>query len=143
MAETTLLLALAGAASTAGTAVGGLAQARQAEFQAEIAEQQAARERALAQRQAQDFRRAQSRLSGRARAGRAGSGVTGAGSSLLVEEDIAAETELGALDILNNGLVSATRLEQEARLRRMQAERGRSDVFARTTASLLGAAAAD
>ena len=143
MAETTLLLALAGAASAAGTAVQGLAQANQAEFQAEIAEQQAARERALAERQAQDFRRAQSRLSARARAGRAGSGVTGAGSSLLVEEDIAAETELGALDILNNGLVSATRLEQEARLRRMEAERQRSGALARGAASLLGAAAAD
>lgn len=119
MAETTLLLALAGtAAAAAGTAVSGVAQANQAEFQAEIAKQQAARERALAERQEKDFRRAQSRLTASSRARRAASGLSGAGSSLLVEENIAAETELGALDILNSGLVSATRLQQEARLQK-------------------------
>ncbi len=114
-----LFLALAGtAAAAAGTAAAGVAQANQAEFQAEIAKQQAGRERALAERQTKDFRRAQSRLKASSRARRAASGVSGTGSSLLIEEDIAAETELGALDILNNGLVSATRLEQEARLRK-------------------------
>ena len=128
-----ILLAVGAATAVAGAAAQGVAASNQAEFQAEIAEQQAARERQLARRQAQDFRREQSRLGAQARARRAGSGVAATGSSLLVEGDIAAETELGALDLLNNGLVSASRLEQQARLERAA---GRA---ARDRALLLGA----
>ncbi len=131
-----IALAVGAAAAAAGAAAEGVAAANQADFQAEIAEQQAERERQLAARQSQDFRREQSRLGAQARARRAGSGVAGRGSSLLVEEDITAETELGALDLLNNGVVSATRLEQQARLDRAA---GRSK---RDRALLLGATAA-
>ncbi|MDJ0970454.1 MAG: hypothetical protein QNJ06_11240 [Kiloniellales bacterium] len=131
-----IALAVGAAAAAAGAAAEGVAAANQAEFQAEIAEQQAERERQLAARQSQGLRRQQSRLGARSRARRAGSGVVGRGSSLLIEEDIAAETELGALDLLNNGVVSATRLEQQARLERA-AGRGKRD-----RALLLGAAAA-
>ncbi|MDJ0944244.1 MAG: hypothetical protein QNJ30_12300 [Kiloniellales bacterium] len=144
MAGPELFLALAGtAAAAAGTVVQGVAQANQSEFMAEIAEQQAERERRIAARQAQDFRREQSRLGARSRARRAGSGVAGRGSALLVEEDIAAETELGALDLLNNGLVSATRLEQQARLERMAGRSQRDRALLSGTSTLLSGAASD
>ena len=133
MTGTEILLAVSVAAAAAGAAAQTAAASNRAEFQAEIAEQQAERERLLAERQAKDFRREQSRLAARSRALRAGSGVAGSGSSLLIEEDIAAETELGALDLLNNGVVSSTRLEQQARLDRAAA-RGLRD-----KAVLLGA----
>lgn len=133
MTGTEILLAVSVAAAAAGAAAQTAAASNRADFQAEIAEQQAERERLLAERQTKDFRREQSRLAARSRALRAGSGVAGAGSSLLIEEDIAAETELGALDLLNNGVVSSTRLEQQARLERA-AGRDRRD-----RALLLGA----
>ena len=125
MSGTDLFLALAGGLSAAGAVAQGNTRAAETAFMAEIAKQQAERERQIAARRARDFERAQSRLGARARSRRAGSGVTGRGTPLLVEEDIAADSALGALDILNNGGVSATRLEQQARLDRLAARRAR------------------
>ena len=125
MSGTDLFLALAGGLSAAGAVADGNTRAADNEFMALIAEQQARRERQIAARQARDFEREQSRRGARARSRRAGSGVTGGGTPLLVEDDIAGETALGALDILNNGLVSATRLEQQARLDRLAGRRAR------------------
>src|SRR3546814_3042825 len=69
------------------------AQANAAEFNADMAQQQAERERQIAARDADDYRRSNSRLLATSRARRAGSGVTSQGSPLLVDETTAAEID--------------------------------------------------
>lgn len=121
---------LAAIASLAGTAVGavgsitaGQAQANTASFNAQIAQQQAEREKQIAEREAEDFRRRESRVLAAARARRGRSGTTIEGSPLLVDEATAAEIELGAQNTLVWGGTRALRLQQQATLDR---SRGRS-----------------
>src|SRR3546814_952119 len=70
----------------------------------------------FAARDADDYRRSNSRLLATSRARRAGSGVTSQGSPLLVDETTAAEIELGAQDILAGGAARAYGRQQEAAL---------------------------
>src|SRR3546814_20758343 len=86
-----------------------------------MAQQQAERERQIAARDADDYRRSNSRLLATSRARRAGSGVTSQGSPLLVDETTAAEIELGAQDILAGGAARAYGRQQEAALSRSRA----------------------
>ena len=92
---------------------------RALERQSDVLRQQARRERAVASREAMDFRRRNSRLEASARARRAASGVSSStGTPLLTQGALAGEIELGALDILNVGAARATQLQNDARLRR-------------------------
>src|SRR3546814_2381258 len=94
MPEPTTLLAIgAGAAALSGAvgAVGaissGKAAANEAEFNAKVAQQQAAQERTASRQESEDFRREQSRLFAQRRAIMGGSGVqTNVGSPLLASE---------------------------------------------------------
>ncbi len=120
-------------ASLAGAAVGavssvaaGQAQANAAAFNAEVAQQQAERERQIAEREAADFRRQQSRVLAASRARRAGAGVTFQGSPLLVNESTAAEIELSVQNILVGGETRASRLRQQAALERANASSART-----------------
>src|SRR3546814_19650698 len=80
-------LTLIGAAVGAvGAIAAGRAQANAAEFNADMAQQQAERERQIAARDADDYRRSNSRLLATSRARRAGSGVASQGSPLLLDE---------------------------------------------------------
>lgn len=116
-----ILALAAGGLGAAGSLLRGGAQRQQAEFQAAVSERQARRDRAAAAEEARRFQRRNRRLLAASRARRGASGVTtNTGSSLLVEEDLAAEVELGRLDILNAGEVSAINREDEARLQRRQ-----------------------
>lgn len=116
----------------------GQAAQDQANYQATIQQQQADRERQIAAANEQDYRRQQSRLMASRRAILGGAGVdAGEGSTLLVSEDMASESELQALRIRNGGEVSATRLTQQAALTRMSGENAKTGGYSRAGASLL------
>jgi hypothetical protein len=110
----------------AASAIGTLASARnQASAQntaAEIAAQQAERERQIAAQQAEDFRRRQDAALAAERARRAGSGVALAGSPLLADDAAVQDIALGAARIRSGGEAQATRLDAQA-----AASRGRAD----------------
>lgn len=116
------ILAVSGILSQAfGQIQASRAASAQAQFQANVFQQQAERRRQEATIREQDFRRRQARLSGRQRALFGGAGVTFEGTPLLVQEDTAAEIELAALNIRAGGAVEATRLEQQATFQRLRA----------------------
>ena len=120
-----------------GAISSGRAQASAANTQAQIQQQQATRERQNAAAQEEDFRRRASRLKAERRAGLGAQGVTGEGTPLLVDEDIAAEAELQALRIRNGGQVNETRLRQQAGLTAAGGAAKRKAGFFRAGASLL------
>ncbi len=131
-------LTFAGAALGAiGSIAAGQAAANAAEFNAEVAQQQAERERQIALREAEDFRRQNSRVLAASRARRAGSGVTSQGSPLLVDESTAAEIELSAQNILVGGATRASRLGQQAALDKSQARSARIGGFLNAGSTLL------
>lgn len=123
-----------------GSIAAGQAQADAAEFNAEVAQQQAARERQIAEREAADFQRQQSRVLASSRARRAGSGITAQGSPLLVDEATAAEVELGVQNILVGGATRASRLEQQAALDQSRARSARTGGFLGAGSTLLSGA---
>lgn len=98
----------------------GQAAKKQANYQAKVYDQQAARALADAGVASEDFARKESAAMATRHASLGGSGVdAGSGSPLLVSEDFAGEAELGRLRILNGGQVQASRLEASAGLQRM------------------------
>jgi len=119
------LTLVSAALSAAGAIAAAGAEAGAADFNAEMAQQQAERERQIASRDAADQRRQGSRALASARARRAGRGVTGEGSPLLAEATRAAEIELGAQDILNAGAGRRVGLQQQAALDRARARNAR------------------
>ena len=97
----------------------GQAASSQANFEANVRNQQAAQERKVAAAEEADFRRSQARALGDRRAGLGASGIDpSTGSPLLATGDFAAEVELNARRIREGGELRATRLEQEAVLKR-------------------------
>ena len=131
-------LTIAGAVLGAmGSIAAGQAQANAADFNAQIAQQQADRERQIADREAADFRRQQSRVLAASRARRAGSGVTSQGSPLMVDEATAAEIELGAQNTIVGGATRASRLEQQAALDRSSARGAKVGSFLTAGSTLL------
>jgi secreted protein with Ig-like and vWFA domain len=140
--ETAMLVAgLASAAiSAAGSIAAGQAEANAAEYNAEMAQQQAERERQIADRDAVAYRRQNSRALATSRARRAGSGVTSRGSPLLVDEATAAEIELGAQNILSGGAANAYGYQQQAALSRSRSSNARTSGFLTAGSTLLTAA---
>jgi len=104
-------------------------KARAIDVEAKVADQRAERERQAAAAEADDFRRRQSRLLATSRALRAGSGVSAAGSPLLVDEATAGEIELGRRSLLNAGEVRRRRLKTRADLLRFQGRETRFQGF--------------
>lgn len=105
------------ALSAVGAISQGISANNQANYQADVARQQAERERQEATIRAEDFTRQESAMMAKRHAALGGSGVeAGSGSPLLVSEDFAGEAALGAARIVNGGEVNATRLEQSASL---------------------------
>ncbi len=129
---------IAAVVAATGSIMSARAQSQAAKFQAKVAEQQAERERLAAETEADTFRRRHSRLLGTSRARRAGSNITGEGSPLLVDEQSAAEIELGFRTILSGGTARATRLEQEARLARFKGKAALTAGAFEAGSSLLG-----
>ena len=126
-------------AVTAGAAVmQGMAAKKQADFQATVAQQQAARANQVAAVNANDFRKQASAALATARATAAGAGVdTGSGSSLLVLEDFVAEAEVDALRIRNRGQVQADRLLQQSELLTSKGKQAQLSGFIKAGSSLL------
>lgn len=113
MAVTTLGVAIAAlAVSVAGTVSAGISAKNQADFQSEVAQQQADRAKLVAEANEGDFRKKISRQIAQVRAAKGDL----AGSELLSLEDFVAEAELDALTIRNQGIVQQGRLEQQASL---------------------------
>ncbi len=127
------LAAAALVVSGVGAISSGIAAKRAADFEAAVALQRAQRERDIANRNADIFRRQQNALSAAERVRRAGAGVLpGTGTPLLVAEAFFDEVLIGEATIRAGGAIRATRLEEEAALARF---RGR----AARTASLFSA----
>ncbi len=109
------------AASALGTLSSANNQASAQNTAAEIARQQAAREREIAAQQATDFRRRQDAALAAERARRGGSGIALAGSPLLADTAAVQDIALGEARVRAGGDVQASRLEQQAAARRAQA----------------------
>jgi len=134
-------LTLVGAALSAASAIAASqAEADTADFSAEVSQQQAERERQIAERDAAEHRRHGSRELAATRARRAGRGVTQQGSPLLAEQASAGDIELGARDILADGAEAGQALRQRAALQRAQAEARRATGHRRAGSTLLTAA---
>ena len=137
VASTTALL-IAASLAAAGSLSQGYAANKQARFEASVNEQQAGREREIAVGEERDFRRRQSSILAERRAALGGSGVQiDTGTPLLGSEDFAAEVELQARRIRAGGQIRATRLEQEAGLRRAGGRSAQTQGYFRAGASLL------
>ena len=133
---------VAGALGAFGAIQQGSSAAAQGGMQATLQQQQAERERQIGEQQSEDFRRQQSRIMASRRAMLGGSGVeAGAGSPLLVSEDMAGEIELQALRIRNNSAAVSSRLTSEAGLSRWAGRSEKRGSYTRAGASLLQGAA--
>ena len=140
MGEITAAQALLGSAiiSGVGMVASGQASARAAAIQRQVLLQQAARERELAERNADIFRREQNALSAAERVRRAGAGVlTGEGTPLLVSDAIIDETLLGEATIRQGGVVRATRLSEQATLARLRGRAAQTESLFRAGSTLL------
>ena len=119
----------------------GDAANKAAKAQASITEQQAARERVVAEQNESDFRRDQARFFGERRAAFGASGVDQTtGSPLLAVDDFAAEVELQASRIREGGEIRSTRLEQQAALTRQAGKNAQQRGLFRAGSSLLSGA---
>lgn len=106
-------IAIAGlVVSVAGTVASGIAASNQADFQAQVVQQQADRAALVAQSNERDFRK---KASAQVAQVRAAKGEL-EGSELLAMEDFVAEAELDAMTIRNQGVVQQGRLSQQASL---------------------------
>ena len=93
---------------------------QQTGLQAQVTEEQAAREREIAKAEEDDFRRNQARVFGEKRAAFGASGVRlDTGSPILAAFDFALETELQASRIRSGGQTVSSRLKQQADLIRL------------------------
>jgi hypothetical protein len=110
-------------AQAAGQKKEARAAEQAARFDAAAKEQQAATERDAAAVEASDFRRRQGRILAERRANAGASGITSAGSPLLVEEATLREIALGSARAGHQGFVRSSRLEDGATLDR---QRGRN-----------------
>ena len=148
--EVTTILAVAGLAMSAvgtiqqGNAAKqqGLNQQAEANLQAQIRRQEAARATQVSAQQAGQYEREQSALRARARAVRAGSGtIPNVGTSLLVDQDIASEIARNKAMIEAGGAAQATRLEQDATLLGLQGSNAARSGSAARTGSFFSAGA--
>lgn len=109
--------AIVGIVSALGAVHTGLTASAEADFQSQVAQQQADRERQIAALDAQNFERAESQSQALDRARRAGSGVrVSTGTPLLVDRATSTEAVLGRETIKAGGQTKASRLEQESKL---------------------------
>lgn len=116
--------------SAVGSIASGQASASAAKFQSAVLAQQAERQRQIAEREAERFRRQQGAIAAAARTKRAGSGVLpNEGTSLLVEDTLFDEILLGEAFIKQSGQVRASRLLDQAALTRFRGRVARDQGF--------------
>lgn len=120
MAAVSTMIGIAKGIAAAGTVIGGIQDQQRADFEANVALQQAEQEGVASAEAERDFRRNQSAAMAEYRAAAGSSGVqVGSGSPLLTFADFGAETELQARRIRKGGEIRATRLRQQAELSKM------------------------
>jgi hypothetical protein len=143
VAGTGTILALT-AISAAVSAAGAVAQSRQQaaaqKFQEAVARQQAERQRAQTAYDVDVARRKSSRTLAALRARTAGSGISGFGTPLLVQRDLAGQAELNALNILSQGNARAASLGYGADLASMRADQAITGGLFKAGESLLSGA---
>ena len=155
MANMAILSAVGTGISVIGQVQQGKQAANQAQFQAQVAQNDAIiagqqRDRAIktAASNEEDYRRQQSELFGSRQALLGNTGVQrGAGSPLAVSTDFTGETELNALRLRNEGDVNANRLQQsvlnqqsQAGLFATKARNERTNTFTRAGGELFSGA---
>lgn len=116
----TIASAVGSGVSAYGSYQQGKAQRRMAERNAKIAESRAAAAARDGRIMSNASRRQSERLKSRQRALYAKSGVTSAGSPLIIQAEQAAQAEMQALDIERNAENQAQAQRQQAELDRMQ-----------------------
>lgn len=137
-----ITLAIAGSAvlNAVGTFQQGRARADASEFNAQIAEQNAALARQQGAENADRTRREGRRRAGAIRAAFGASGVSLEGSPIDVLTDQAVENELDALTAENQGLLQSTAFQNTASLDRANARNSRTGAIIGAGASLLSGA---
>jgi hypothetical protein len=118
------------AAGTVVSAIGqnnaGKAEQQAANYNARVAEMNAAAEQDRAGVEADDYRRQQSRKLASSIAARGASGVAiGSGTPLMVSEDVVREIELGASRIGHEGATKANAYRNQATLDRVSGKNAR------------------
>ena len=114
------VLLIAGGISAGGSIISGIAARNQSKFQAQLAEQNAQQQRAVAALEAERHQRETGRRLGAISAAIGASGATFAGTPLLVLADEAAEAEENRLLILLGGEAAARSSEAQAAAFRQQ-----------------------
>ena len=126
------------AAGAAGGVANANAQKKQANFQKNVANQQAESERLAAAESERDYRKAQSSRLSQIRASLGASGTdTSTGTALLALSDFEGETERNSLRIRSGGVIRSRRLDE---LGGFYGQAGRNEQnagYARTGSSLL------
>lgn len=125
------------AISAFGAIQQGQAAAQSAAFESAQLQQNAIRERQIAEQEAEDFADQESRRRAALRARVGGSGTTLEGTPLAILTDLAGESEFQKLRILAGGETRASASENTARVRRFEGANAQRSGFFRSGASLL------
>lgn len=120
-----------------GAIAQGQAEARAAEYNAELMEQQARQAREAASAEAQDFKRLEHRKLAASTAARGAMGVAQAGSPLMVDDAVVREIALGASRLTYAGQVKSTRFQNEAELERIRGKNAKIASYFGAGTSLL------
>jgi hypothetical protein len=142
-ASTISLAALAAAAAMSATAAiaQGEAAASEAKAQAALRDQQAQRQREVAAFQEERARRDAERVQGAQRARLAATGVDpAAGTALLLQEELAGQSEFNALLARAQGEGDARLTEHQARIDRLRGRNARTAGYLRAGTTLLTSA---
>jgi hypothetical protein len=136
---TAAIIAAAALSATAAIAE-GRAAANEAKAQAALRDQQARRQREVAAYQEDRTRRDAERVQGAQRARLAASGIDpAAGTALLLQEELAGQSELNALLARAQGEGDARLLEFQANVDRLRGRNARTTGYLRAGSTLLSA----
>ena len=142
-ASTIAIVAMAAAAAMSATAAiaQGRAAANEAKAQAALRDQQAQRQREVAAFQEERTRRDAERVQGAQRAHLAAAGVDpAAGTALLLQEELAGQSEFNALLARAQGDGEAQLVEHQARIDRLRGRNAQTAGYLRAGTTLLTSA---
>jgi hypothetical protein len=126
-----------GVMGAAGSIQKGQATQQAANYNAAVDQQRAAEEQDQAGAQTQDYIRKGSDTVESAVAAQGATGVTGEGSPLMVDENTVRQVALGAARTLQGGQLRASRLQDDATLKKMQGDNAVTSSYLDAGSSLL------
>ena len=142
MSVATAIGIIGAVAGAAGGISNANAQKKQANFQANVARQQAESERLAAAEGERDYRKSQSSRLAQIRASMGASGTdTSTGTPLLALADFEGETERNALRIRSGGEIRSRRLDEMGGFYNQAGRNAQNSGYARAGSSLLSGAA--